>query len=149
MEHYVIYNYEKHYDFIKSDEAKDIFLNLEKEKYLKESEQYHYEEEDLKRYFSYDEEKKSIVESFMRICRIAQMNIRFSRENEEALSEHNFNKFKSNLIERLSSKNYLDPEYIYEHWQVEKLRFFDDMDLFCEYGDSEECSYDEFIFDSL
>ena len=149
MTNIVLYNYNRHYDFIKSDEAKDIFLNLEKEKWLKESEQYHYEEEDLKKHFSYDEEKKSIVEDFMFHCKLRHTALKIFREHEKNSTYLDFNKLKSNIIEAISSKKNIDPEYIYEHWQVEKLRFFDEMDWVCDYGDSEVFSCYEFIFDSL
>lgn len=58
-----IYIPKKHYDFIKTDEARDIFLNLEKKKWL--IEEYGVDEDSsvLER-FSFDEEKRQIVKDF-------------------------------------------------------------------------------------
>lgn len=152
MKNTVGYNYEKHYDFIKSDEAKDIFLNLEKEKYLK-SEQ-NFEEEVLRKHFSYDEEKKSIVESFMIDCFLCQehrgnfLKLEQEHENLLKLSHPDFPDLeKAQLVQNLNRKKNIDPEYIYEHWQVEKLRFFDEMYMFFEHKEYE--SLIDFALDNL
>ena len=148
MKKTVYYDYKKHYDFIKSDEAKDIFLNLEKEEWLRVNQDY--QEEDLREIFSYDEEKKSIVKHFMRIGITCQDSMEILREQNKHSSYRDYHKFTSDFLRTLSLKKDLDPEYIYEHWQVEKLRFFDEMDRVVVDEDNEEYDHPNgFIFDSL
>lgn len=151
MREITFYEYEKHYDFIKSDEAKEIFLNLKKEIWLKSN---FYDEEDLKRHFSYDEEKKDIVEHFALLCSGWGDRIKISRkqeyQNRMKLSYQDFEKFESEFVNQLSMKKKLDPEYIYEHWQAEKLRFLDEMDRVCKDKNNEKYyKQNEFILDSL
>lgn len=148
MKKTVYYDYKKHYDFIKSDEAKDIFLNLEKENWLKVNQDY--DEEDLREIFSYDEEKKSIVKHFMLVGITCQDSMEILREQNKHSSYRDYHKFTSDFLRTLSLKKDLDPEYIYEHWQVEKLRFFDEMDRVVVDEDNEEYDHpNDFIFDSL
>lgn len=160
MKKTVFYNYNKHYDFIKSNEAKDIFLKLEKEKYLREGDEndgveFYYEEEDFKKYFSYDdEEKKSIVKDFMFGNMVCQESMETLRELENNCSYErfyrDFDEFQSELIKTLSLKKDLDPEYIYEHWQVEKLRFFNEMYRVCKDKNNEKYEHENsFVLDSL
>ena len=148
MKKTVYYDYKKHYDFIKSDEAKDIFLNLEKEEWLRVNQDY--QEEDLREIFSYDEEKKSIVKHFMLVGITCQDSLEILREQNKHSSYRDYHKFTSDFLRTLSLKKDLDPEYIYEHWQVEKLRFFDEMDRVVVDEDNEEYDHPNgFIFDSL
>ena len=148
MKKTVYYDYKKHYDFIKSDEAKDIFLNLEKANWLKVNQDY--DEEDLREIFSYDEEKKSIVKDFMLVGITCQDSMEILREQNKHSSYRDYHKFTSDFLRTLSLKKDLDPEYIYEHWQVEKLRFFDEMDRVVVDEDNEEYDHpNDFIFDSL
>ena len=52
------------YDFIKSEEAKQIYIKLERERMLKEK--YEDDEDDLDSIFTFeDEEKKKMVERFV------------------------------------------------------------------------------------
>ena len=45
----------------------------------------------------------------------------------------------------LKTKNEIDPEYIYEKWQVEKEKFFDQIDLVCLDEDSIYDTVTDFI----
>lgn len=152
VHYYGNYDYNKHYDFIKSDEAKEIFLNLKKEEWLNKNQGY--DKEDLRKYFSYDEEKKSIVKDFILPCSVCQDHIENLRKHEKNRSYERYyrdlDEFQSEFVKTISLKKGLDPEYIYEHWQAEKLRFFDEMDRNCKDKNNEKyCKQNEFILDSL
>lgn len=57
------------YDFIKSEEAKQIYIKLERERMLKEK--YEDDEDDLDSIFTFeDEEKKKMVERFVFEARV-------------------------------------------------------------------------------
>ena len=144
----VTYEAKKHYDFIKSDEAKEIFLNLEKENWLIKAQGY--EKEDLQDRFVFDEEKKAIVKSFISDCAVCKGANMILRQQQDYFSYKDFNKFMPELVENLSLKKELDPDYVFEHWQVEMLRFFDEMDRICEDDNNDEFDHpNSYIFASL
>ncbi|HGD5216046.1 TPA: hypothetical protein ACI5GD_002018 [Streptococcus pneumoniae] len=148
-----IYIPKKHYDFIKTDEARDIFLNLEKKKWL--IEEYGVDEDSsVLEHFSFDEEKRKIVENFCSdnaVCKKARKLFKeqlFSYAFYNPVIEPYF-KREERFLDMLKTKNEIDPEYIYEKWQVEKEKFFDQIDLVCLDEDSIYDTVTDFILATL
>lgn len=125
----------ENYDFLKSDEAKQIFLNLEKIEYVKKEEIL--DEEDFKEWrdsmLPTDDEKQSLVEHLVTLGWGMQKGM----ESDE---EKNNNK---DLLLTLKLKEDIDPDYIYENWVYEKEKMFYKMKF--EELTNDDFSYIEFF----
>lgn len=125
---------EENYDFLKSDEAKQIFLNLEKIEYAEKEEIL--DEEDFKEWRNsllLNDEKQSLVQHLVTIGWGMQKGM-------ESSEEKNNNK---RLLETLKMKEDVDPDYIYENWLYEKEKMFYKMKL--EELTDDNFSYLEFL----
>ena len=126
---------EENYDFLKSDEAKQIFLNLEKVEYVQKEEIL--DEEDFKEWrdsmLPTDDEKQSLVEHLVTLGWGMQRGM-------ESNEEKNNNK---DLLLALKLKEEIDPDYIYENWLYEKEKMFHKMKL--EELTNDDFSYMEFF----
>lgn len=125
---------EENYDFLKSDEAKQIFLNLEKIEYAEKEEIL--DEEDFKEWRNsllLNDEKQSLVQHLVTIGWGMQKGM-------ESSEEKNNNK---RLLETLKMKEDVDPDYIYENWLYEKEKMFYKMKL--EELTDDDFSYLEFL----
>lgn len=122
---------EENYDFLKSDEAKQIFLNLEKIEYVKKEEIL--DEEDFKEWrdsmLPTDDEKQSLVEHLVTLGWGMQKGMESDEEK---------NNYKDLLL-TLKMKEEIDPDYIYENWIYEKEKMFYKMKL-------EELTNDDFSY---
>lgn len=126
---------EENYDFLKSDEAKQIFLNLEKVEYVQEEEIL--DEDDFVEWrdsmLPTDDEKQSLVEHLVTLGWGMQRGM-------ESNEEKNNNK---DLLLALKLKEEIDPDYIYENWLYEKEKMFHKMKL--EELTNDDFSYMEFF----
>ena len=125
---------EENYDFLKSDEAKQIFLNLEKIEYAEKEEIL--DEEDFKEWRNsllLNDEKQSLVQHLVTIGWGMQKGI-------ESSEEKNNNK---DLLLALKMKEDVDPDYIYENWLYEKEKMLYKMKL--EELTNDDFSYIEFF----
>lgn len=125
---------EENYDFLRSDEAKQIFLNLEKVEYVQKEEIL--DEEDFKEWrdsLLLDNEKQSLVDHLVTLGWGMHQGI-------ESSEEKNNNK---DLLLTLKLKEKIDPDYIYENWLYEKDKMFYKMKL--EELTNDDFSYTEFF----
>jgi hypothetical protein len=125
---------EENYDFLKSDEAKQIFLNLEKIEYVEKEEIL--DEEDFKEWRNsllLNDEKQSLVDHLVTLGWGMQKGM-------ESSEEKNNNK---DLLLTLKLKEEIDPDYIYENWLYEKEKMFHKMKL--EELTNDDFSYIEFF----
>lgn len=125
---------EENYDFLRSDEAKQIFLTLEKIEYVKKEEIL--DEEDFKEWrdsLLLDDEKQSLVDHLVTLGWGMQQGMKSSEEK-------NNNK---DLLLTLKLKEEIDPDYIYENWLYEKEKMFYKMKL--EELTNDDFSYIEFF----
>lgn len=125
---------EENYDFLRSDEAKQIFLNLEKVEYVQKEEIL--DEEDFKEWrdsLLLDNEKQSLVDHLVTLGWGMHQGI-------ESSEEKNNNK---DLLLTLKLKEDIDPDYIYENWLYEKEKMFYKMKL--EELTNDDFSYIEFF----
>ena len=125
---------EENYDFLRSNEAKQIFLNLEKAEYVQKEEIL--DEEDFKEWrdsLLLDNEKQSLVEHLVTLGWGMQRGM-------ESNEEKNNNK---DLLLALKLKEEIDPDYIYENWLYEKEKMFHKMKL--EELTNDDFSYMEFF----
>ena len=125
---------EENYDFLKSAEAKQIFLNLEKVEYVQKEEIL--DEEDFKEWrdsmLPTDDEKQSLVEHLVTLGWGMQKGMESSEENNN-----------KDLLLTLKMKEDVDPDYIYENWLYEKEKMFYKMKL--EELTNDDFSYIEFF----
>ena len=125
---------EENYYFLKSAEAKQIFLNLEKVEYVQKEEIL--DKEDFKAWrdsLLLDDEKQSLVEHLVTLGWGMQRGM-------ESNEEKNNNK---DLLLTLKLKEEIDPDYIYENWLYEKEKMFHKMKL--EELRNDDFSYIEFF----
>lgn len=125
---------DENYDFLKSAEAKQIFLNLEKVEYVQKEEIL--DEEDFKEWrdsLLLNDEKQSLVDHLVTIGWGMQRGM-------ESNEEKNNNK---DLLLTLKLKEEIDPDYIYENWVYEKEKMFHKMKL--EELTNDDFSYLEFL----
>lgn len=121
---------EENYDFLKSSEAKQIFLNLEKIEYVKKEEIL--DEDDFVEWRNsllLNDEKQSLVDHLVTLGWGMQRGM-------ESNEEKNNNK---DLLLTLKLKEEIDPDYIYENWLYEKEKMFYKMKL-------EELTNDDFSY---
>ncbi|MFS9081005.1 hypothetical protein QM920_09955 [Streptococcus mitis] len=123
------------YDFLKSDEAKQIFLNLKKIEFVEEHE--FFDEDDFVEWrdsmLPTDDEKQYLV------ARLSTAG--WTLQDGRDLAEQKCN--KNRLLEVLQLKEDLDPDYIYENWLYEKEKMFSKMKL--QSFLDEDFSYVEFL----
>lgn len=106
----------ENYGFLRGNEAKQIFLDLEKIEFVKREEILYDEElvEWADSLLSYNKEKVQLVNRFLAICWLIQKGKNSSEKFD-------------NEKERLLIKANFDPYYVYEVWLVEKEKMFDKM----------------------
>lgn len=115
------------YDFIKSEEAKEIYIKLEKRRMFKEYSKW--DDRDLDKFFIFeDEEKKKMVERFVSEAEVTYQVFRIVGKVEKVEKgplEFYSGHFKDLLNSALELKRNLDPDYVYDKWLVEshKLKY--------------------------
>lgn len=126
---------EENYDFLKSSEAKQIFLNLEKIEYVKKEEIL--DEDDFVEWrdsmLPTDDEKQSLVEHLVTLGWAMHQGMESSEEKDNY----------KDLLLTLKLKEEIDPDYIYENWVYEKEKMFYKMKL--EELTNDDFSYIEFF----
>lgn len=106
------------YDFIKSEEAKEIYLKLEKRRMFKEYSRW--DDRDLDKYFIFeDEEKKKMVERFVFEAKVPYQGFETVEKIEKGSLEMDLARFNDLLNSITQLKKDLDPDYVYDHWLVE------------------------------
>lgn len=106
------------YDFIKSEEAKQIYIQLERERMLKEE-----SEDDLDSVFTFeDEEKKKMVERFVFEARVPYQGFETVEKIEKGRLEVNLRRAKDLINSTMDLKMEIDPDYIYDTWLVESRK---------------------------
>lgn len=109
------------YDFIKSEEAKQIYIQLERERMLKEK--YVDDEDDLDSIFTFeDEEKKKMVERFVFEARVPYQGFETVEKIEKGRLEVNLRHAKDLINSTMDLKMEIDPDYIYDTWLVESRK---------------------------
>lgn len=109
------------YDFIKSEEAKQIYIKLERERMLKEK--YVDDEDDLDSIFTFeDEEKKKMVERFIFEARVPYQGFETVEKIEKGRLEVNLRHAKDLINSTMDLKMEIDPDYIYDTWLVESRK---------------------------
>ena len=109
------------YDFIKTEEAKQIYIKLERERMLKENSED--DEDDLDSIFTFeDEEKKKMVERFVFEARVPYQGFETVEKIEKGLLEVNLRRAKDLLNSAMDLKMEIDPDYIYDKWLVESRK---------------------------
>jgi hypothetical protein len=109
------------YDFIKSEEAKQIYIKLERERMLKEK--YEDDEDDLDSIFTFeDEEKKKMVERFVFEARVPYQGFETVEKIEKGRLEVNLRHAKDLINSTMDLKMEIDPDYIYDTWLVESRK---------------------------
>lgn len=128
------------YDFIKSEEAKRIFIKLEKKRMLLED----YEcgpdgrDYDLDNVFTFeDEEKKEMVERFILRGKVISQSIDDAEKNYIVWSDKRISEV---INQSIGLKKTIDPEYIYETWLVESRKLKNEC-LFLEYNDEDPVKF--------
>jgi hypothetical protein len=102
------------YEFIKSEEAKEIFTWLERKRMLEEDYACGY---DLDEVFIFkDEEKKKMVERFIFEAKVPYQAF---QTIEKRFIDIDYRRFKTLLDSAMELKMSIDPDYIYEKWLVE------------------------------
>lgn len=126
---------EENYDFLKTAEAKQIFLNLEKVEYVQKEEIL--DEDDFVEWrdsmLPTDDEKQSLVEHLVTLGWAMQKGMESDEEK---------NNYKDLLL-TLKLKEEIDPDYIYENWIYEKEKMLYKMKL--EELTNDDFSYIEFF----
>lgn len=125
---------EENYDFLKSAEAKQIFLNLEKIEYVKKEEIL--DEDDFVEWrdsMLLNDEKQSLVEHLVTLGWAMQKGMESDEEKDNY----------KDLLLTLKLKEEIDPDYIYENWCYEKEKMFYKMKL--EELRNDDFSYIEFF----
>lgn len=109
------------YNFIKSEEAKQIYIKLERERMLKEK--YEDDEDDLDSIFTFeDEEKKKMVERFVFEARVPYQGFETVEKIEKGRLEVNLRHAKDLINSTMDLKMEIDPDYIYDTWLVESRK---------------------------
>lgn len=110
----------EYYDFIKSEEAKQIFIKLERKRMLKED---YGCDDDLDSIFIFeDEEKKKMVERFIFEAKVPYQGFETIKKIEKGSLEINLSRFKDLYHSTMVLKRELDPDYIYDKWLVESRK---------------------------
>lgn len=103
------------YDFIKSEEAKQIYIQLERERMLKEK-----CDDDLDGIFTFeDEEKKKMVERFIFEAKVPYQVF---ESFEKRPLEMDLRRRRDLLNSAMDLKTKIDPDYIYDLWLVESRK---------------------------
>lgn len=125
------------YDFIKTEEAKQIFIKLEKKRMLLED----YEcgpngrDYDLDNIFTFeDEEKKEMVERFLLRNKVISGCI---TDVEKYYNNWSDKRISEVVTQSIGLKKTIDPEYIYETWLVELHKLKNEC-LFVRYSKDED-----------
>lgn len=106
------------YDFIKSEEAKEIYLKLEKRRMFKEYSGW--DDPHLDKFFIFeDEEKKKMVERFVLEAKVPYQGFETVEKFEKGSLEMDLGRFKNLLNSITQLKEDLDPDYVYDKWLVE------------------------------
>lgn len=114
------------YDYLKSDEAKQMFLDLGKIDYIRKEKILDEEDiEELSEKFFKDERKLALVKKFVTIG--WAMKEALSSASREITGCDKFR--EGTLRQVLVLKEELDPEYIYEKWGIEEDKMFDKLKL--------------------
>lgn len=116
------------YNFIKSEEAKEIYIKLEKRRMFKEYSRW--DDRDLDKYFIFeDEEKKKMVERFVFEAKVPYQGFESVEKVEKGSFETDLSRFKDLFNSTMELKKDLDPDYVYDKWLVESRKL------------KRECSY--------
>lgn len=116
------------YEFIKSEEAKEIYIKLEKRRMFKEYSRW--DDRDLDKYFIFeDEEKKKMVERFVFEAKVPYQGFESVEKVEKGSFETDMSRFKDLFNSTMELKEDLDPDYVYDKWLVESRKL------------KRECSY--------
>lgn len=102
------------YDFIKTEEAKKIYIVLERKRMLKEDCEYDLDIDSIIGFK--DEEKKKMVERFIFE---ATVPYQLFESIEKKFIDLDYRRVKSLLNSAMELKMRIDPDYIYEKWLVE------------------------------
>lgn len=102
------------YDFIKTEEAKKIYIVLESKRMLKEDCEYDLDIDSIIGFK--DEEKKKMVERFIFE---ATVPYQLFESIEKKFIDLGYRRVKSLLNSAMELKMKIDPDYIYEKWLVE------------------------------
>lgn len=102
------------YDFIKTEEAKKIYIVLERKRMLKEDCEYDLDIDSIIGFK--DEEKKKMVERFIFE---ATVPYQLFESIEKKFIDLDYRRVKSLLNSAMELKMKIDPDYIYEKWLVE------------------------------
>lgn len=102
------------YDFIKTEEAKLIYILLERKRMLKEDCEYDLDIDSIIGFK--DEEKKKMVERFIFE---ATVPYQLFESIEKKFIDLDYRRVKSLLNSAMELKMRIDPDYIYEKWLVE------------------------------
>lgn len=106
------------YDFIKSEEAKEIYLKLEKRRMFKKYSGWN--DSTLDKIFIFeDEEKKKMVERFIFEAKVPYQGFETVEKIEKGSLEMDLARFNDLLNSIMQLKKDLDPDYVYDHWLVE------------------------------
>lgn len=131
------------YNFIKSEEAKQIYIAIIVRKFLKEF--YDYSEKEMDKVIKFkDLDKKLMVEVFMDECQKLRTDFDYAsmkfQENQAQcfLDRDYFLNLKKLLDELYALKTSRDPEYMYEKLFAEQTRQFDFFTKNCLYDGDED-----------
>lgn len=102
------------YDFIKTEEAKLIYIGLERKRLFKEDCEYDLDIDSIIGFK--DEEKKKMVERFIFE---ATVPYQLFESIEKKFIDLDYRRVKSLLDSAMELKMRIDPDYIYEKWLVE------------------------------
>lgn len=102
------------YDFIKTEEAKLIYIGLERKRLFKEDCEYDLDIDSIIGFK--DEEKKKMVERFIFE---ATVPYQVFEGIEKKFIDLGYRRVKSLLNSAMELKMRIDPDYIYEKWLVE------------------------------
>lgn len=102
------------YDFIKTEEAKLIYIGLERKRLFKEDCEYDLDIDSIIGFK--DEEKKKMVERFIFE---ATVPYQVFEGIEKKFIDLDYRRVKSLLDSAMELKMRIDPDYIYEKWLVE------------------------------
>lgn len=102
------------YDFIKTEEAKLIYIGLERKRMLKEDCECDLDVDSIIGFK--DEEKKKMVERFIFE---ATVPYQLFESIEKKFIDLDYRRVKSLLDSAMELKMRIDPDYIYEKWLVE------------------------------
>lgn len=106
------------YEFIKSEEAKEIYIKLEKRRMFKDYSGW--DDPRLDKFFIFeDEEKKKMVESFVFEAKVPYQGFETVEKFEKGSLEMDLGRFKNLLNSITQLKEDLDPDYVYDKWLVE------------------------------